>query len=263
MPYPKPIESLLSFGTPEITRGLRRKGYTLHKIDSVFSPGSGNYVEIPWEWTTTSGGYLNRTERKSSCKVYVRKDTSGLYLDLQYTISHQDGKKVPVSLRYDLVRRESNLKPGTYRYYIQDPYSTQEGGICTRLYFLPELGEFVPRSILASWGVRYSQQRKGHKDRLLDPGRKNLSTRYRKTHYRGKETPFGKRYREIQEEDEYRTILFYFGSGLVPLGSLSQDLPPGMERELLEEYCRLTGRKTLPSRGSLYPKTRKSSTRRR
>ena len=112
-------ESLLSFGIPEITRGLRRKGYTWHKIDLLFKPDAKlNFVEIPWEWTTTSGGYLNRTEKKSSVKVYIRKDFSGLYLEIKYTLQRtlKAGEiRNEISTRYDLTKRESNLKPGTYR----------------------------------------------------------------------------------------------------------------------------------------------------
>lgn len=241
MCYSKSVSGLFSFGIPEITRLLRRRRYTLHKIDSVFTPTPGNFVEVPYSWTQRDR--LSGTQKKSGeIKVYVRKDTSGLYLDLQYTILHPDGKRDPVSLRYGLVRRESNLKPGTYRYYIKDPYSQDpEGGICTRLYFLPELGEFVPRSVLTSWRVRYSQQRKGHKDRYFYPGTKTPDPKYRKTHYRGKETPFGRRSRELQEEKEYRDTL-----SLVGMGYASGLIDREGERELLREYCRVTGRKTLP-----------------
>lgn len=242
MCYSKSVSELYSYGIPEITRALRRQRYTLHKIDSVFTPAPGNYVECTPTWTQRdrlSGG----KKKAGEMKVYIRKDTSGLYLDIRYSISYPDGKRVPVSLRYDLVRRESNLKPGTYRYYIKDPYSPKdpEGGICTRLYFLPELGEFVPRSILTSWRVRYSQQRKGHKDRYFYPGINTPDPKYRKTHYRGKETPFGRRSRELQEEKQYRDTL-----SLVGMGYASGLIDRGEERELLREYCRVTGRKTLP-----------------
>ena len=253
MCYKDSVEGLLSFGIPEITRGLRRKRYTLHKIDSVFTASPDNFVEIPWEWTITTGGYFNRTERKNSVKVYIRKDTSGLYVEIVYSLrSEWKGKTTspPYSLRYDLVRRESNLKPGTYRYYFNDPYSPKEGGICTRLYLLPELGEFVPRSILDSWRVRYANQKRGHKDRYLHP-RKVPSTKYRKSHYRGKETPFWRSFREKAEEEDYREILSLVGSGYAT-GIVSRE----NEWKLLQEYCRVTGRKTLPS-SPLCPQSRR------
>jgi len=252
MCYSKSVSELFSFGIPEITQGLRRQRYTLHKIDLLFKPDSGDKVEIPWTWTRRDR--LSGMQKKSGeIKVYIRKHTSGLYLDLQYTISHPDGKRDPVSLRYDLVRRESNLKPGTYRYYIKDPYSTldPEGGICARLYFLPELGEFVPRSILDSWRVRYSQQRKGHKERYFYPSIKTPDPKYRKTHYRGKETPFGRRSRELREERDYRDTL-----SLVGMGYASGLIDREEERELVREYCRVTGRKTVP-RGPLSPRSRR------
>lgn len=250
MCYSKSVSELRSYGIPEITRGLRRQRYTLHKIDLLFKPDSGDKVELSPSWTQRdrlSGGQ----KKSGEIKVYIRKDSSGLYMDLQYTLSFADGKKNPVSLRYDLVRRESNLKPGTYRYYIKDPYSQDGEGMCTRLYFIPELGEFVPRSVLASWRVRYSQQRKGHKDRYFYPGTKTPDPRYRKTHYRGQETPFGRRSRELREEREYRDSLSLVGMGY-GVGLIPQE----EEWELIREYCRVTGRKTIP-RSPLSPRSRR------
>lgn len=250
MCYSKSVSSLHSWGIPDITRGLRRRRLTIHKIDSVFTPDSRDCVEISPYWTETDR-YTGETRKTGEIKVYLRKDSSGLYLDLQYTLSFADGKKNPVSLRYDLVRRESNLKPGTYRYYIKDPYSQDGEGICTRLYFIPELGEFVPRSILTSWRVRYSQQRKGRKDRYFYPSIKTPDPKYRKTHYRGQETPFGRRSRELREEREYREILSFVG-----MGWTAGLIPREDEWKLLEEYCRVTGRKTLPS-SPLSPRSRR------
>lgn len=267
MCYSRSVSELLSFGISEITRGLRRKGYTLHKIDLKFLPDAKlNYIEIPWVWTTTSGGYYNRTEKKYSVKAFIRKDFSGLYLEIKYTLTRQlpSGEiSNNICTRYDLVRRESNLKPGTYRYYFKDPYSTldPEGGLCTRLYLIPELGEFVPRSVLKSWGVLYSQQRKGHKDRYYYPrGKKwgETSTRYRKTHYRGKETPFWRKYQEIQEERDYRLLEIE-----VSMGCGHGIIPPEVERDILLDYCKHTGRKTFPSPLSLYTQTRGYRPRRR
>ena len=256
-------ESLLSFGIPEITRGLRRKGCTWHKIDLLFKPDAKlNFVEIPWEWTTTSGGYLNRTEKKSSVKVYIRKDFSGLYLEIKYTLQRtlKAGEiRNEISTRYDLTKRESNLKPGTYRYYIKDPYSTldPEGGLCTRLYFLPDIGEFVPRSILKSHGVLYSQQRKGHKERYLSPSWDAPKTKYRKSHYRGRITPFWERYEEICRELDYRWTMSAVVDGL-GVGII----PPDLQGELLQEYKRITGRKTTPNPFAIYRTSRYTSRRR-
>ena len=240
MCYRESVEGLLSFGISDITRGLRRQRKTLNKVDGILSPGSG-FVEYSPEWKISSGGYLNRIERKYSCKVYIRKDTSGLFLEIVYSTQREGDTETEMkhSLRYDLTRKESNLKPGTFRYFIKDPYTPGEaGGICTRLYFLPELGEFVPRSILNSWGVRYSNQRRGHKDRYLHP-KKVPSTRYRKSHYRGEETPFWRSYTERVEVEEYRTmqnlLSMGIGSGLIDQGG-----------EILEDFYRKTGRKTSP-----------------
>ena len=254
-------ESLLSFGISEITRGLRRKGYTWHKIDLLFKPDAKlNYVEIPWEWTTTSGGYLNRTEKKSYVKVYIRKDFSGLYLEIKYTLTRQlqSGEvRNNISTRYDLVRRESNLKPGTYRYYIKDPYSPKVEGLCTRLYLLPDLWEFVPPSVLKSYGVLYRQQRKGHADRYYHPSWREMKPKYRKSHYRGQITPFWERYKYTQEEKEDRLLEFEVG-----LGFASGLLPRDLETEILQEYCRHSGRKTLPKPNRIYPTSRYTSRRR-
>ena len=263
MCYTSSREGLLSFGIPEITRELRRKGYTWHKIDTIFKPDTErNYVEISWEWTTSSGGYFNRTEKKSSVKVYIRKDFSGLYMEIQYTLTRelQSGKVGNnISTRYDLVKKESNLKPGTYRYYIKDPYSPldPQGGLCSRLYLLPELGEFVPRSILKSHGVLYSQQRKGHRERFLSPSWNAPDTKYRKSHYRGRITPFWERYKEICKELDYRWII----SSVVD-GSAEGLLPPDLQGELLQEYKRITGRKTTPRPFAIYRTSRYSSRRR-
>ena len=251
MCHPSSRESLLSFGISEITRELRRKGYTWHKIDLLLKPDSRrNYVEIPWTWTTTSGGYLNRTEKKSSVKVYIRKDLSGLYLEIRYTLTRQlqSGEvRDNISTRYDLAKRESNLKPGTYRYYIKDPYSTEREGLCTRLYLLPDIGEFVPRSILKSHGVLYSQQRKGHKDRYLFPSWEAPKTKYRKSHYRGRITPFWERYEEICRELDYRWTMSAVVDGL-GVGII----PPDLQGEILREYKEKTGRKTTPRPFSVY-----------
>ena len=260
MCYSQSIESLQSFGIPEITRLLRRQRYTLHKVDSLLDRHPGSKVEATWGWFTTSGLYGER-RKSGECVFAIRKDSGGLYLEIRYSTQKEvKGETVstPYRLRYDLVKRESNLKPGTYRYYIKDPYSTLDGeGLCTRLYFIPELEEFVPRSVLDSWGVRYRQQRKGHKDRYFFPGTRTPSTKYRKSHYRGKETPFWRSYRERREEEDYRLLVYYAGTGIS-----RGILPPDLERELLGEYCLHSERKTLPRPFAVY-RTRKYTHRRR
>lgn len=253
-------ESLLSFGISGITRGLRRKGYTWHKIDLLFKPDSNYSVEIPLEWTTTTGGYLNRTETKSYVKVYIRKDFSGLYLEIKYTLTRQlqSGEvRNNISTRYDLVRRESNLKPGTYRYYIKDPYSPKVEGLCTRLYLLPDLWEFVTPSVLKSYGVLYSQQRKGHKERYLYPSWREMKPEYRKSHYRGQITPFWERYESLREERDYRWI-----TGVIVDGLGIGLLPPDIQGQVLQEYKRKVGVKRLPNPFAVYRTSRYTSKRR-
>lgn len=256
MGYHKSREELLSFGLSDITRELRRRRLTLHKIDSVFIPGGGSRVEWSPVWTITTGGLYKRTESRHSVNIRIKKDTSGLYMELEYQVQRDGGPERLHSARYDLVPRGSNLKPGTSRYYIRDPYSLDGGGLCTRLYLLPELGEFVPRSILDSWGVRYANQRRGHKDRYLHP-RKVPSPKYRKSHYRGTITPFWKSYQDKQEEEDYRLFQDYLSRGLC-----AGMLDPMTERSLLEDFCRKTGRKTLPKPLDL-SRIGKHSTRRR
>jgi hypothetical protein len=248
MCYRISTDSLLSFGISDITKLLRRKRHTLSELEPKFRPDSTDKVEIPSYTWTRRNSWTGETEKLAEVNLTIRKGLGGLCLEIRYSI-RRDGKPWDsMCLRYDLVRRESNLKPGTYRYYFRDPYSGTDS-LCSRLYFLPDIGEFVPRSLLKSYGVLYSQQRRGKKDRYFSgfthaPSGNKL--RYRKRYYRGKETPFGRRYRELSEREEYRWGLFLMGNAWSPeIGSFE-----GVE-ELLREYHIASGR----SPSSFKPKT--------
>ena len=239
MCYRISTDNLLSFGISDITKLLRRKRHTLSELEPKFRPDSTDRVEIPSYTWTRRNSWTGERETLARVDLFIRKGLGGLCLEIKYSIQREGRPWDNMCLRYDLIRRESNLKPGTYRYYFRDPYSQGES-LCSRLYFLPELGEFVPRSVLKSYGVLYSQQRKGKKDRYFSgftrPPSKN-QLRYRKRHYRGKETPFWRRYRELCEEEDYRWGLYLMGNAWSPkLGSFE-----GVE-ELLLEYHLASGR---------------------
>ena len=239
MCYPRNIESLPTFGIKTLRTQLQREGYSLGKIDSLLS--SGGFVQISQNWTQTDSW----GERKVllSVEIYLRKDENGLYLE-----THRGDLRL--GERYYLEKRESNLKPGTFRYYFADPFTP--GTLCEKLYYLPDVGEFLPRSILSSHRVRYSQQRKGHSDRYFFspkhiPEGKEL--RYRKSHYRGKITPFWDRYQRLSEERDWKITEYTIGRGFA-----SGIIDPEIEREVKEEYRKHSGRKNLPSRNELYPR---------
>ena len=232
MCHPSSIESLLSFGLPDINKILRRSGYSLQKIDSTFVPG--NYMIIPLSW-----------KNSSRVEVCIGKDSGGLYMETRYVISQGDRGGKRMSLRYDLERRESNLKAGTFRYYIRDPYP-QEERLCTKLYLLPDTGVFVPRSVLTTYGVLYSQQRKGHTARYYFSPKKIPETKYRKSHYRGRITPFWESYRKLCEERDWKIIAYGVGKGYAR-GVLS----PEWEKAVISDFISHTGRKSVPRDKSL------------
>ena len=237
MCYRISTENLLSFGIPSITRLLRKEGYSLHSLDSRLRPDSLDRVEIPsYTWTRTNSWTGERKVLGEVC-IRIRKGLGGLCLEVEYSVRKEGRPWDKMCLRYDLVRRESNLKPGTFRYYFADPYSP--GGLCSRLYLLPDLWEFVPRSVLKRYGVLYAQQRAGHKERYFGGGKRPPENiRYRKKHYRGKETPFWRRYQELVEEDNYKWGLLTIGEWWSPeFGS------PEIAEELRREYWRICGRK--------------------
>lgn len=224
------VESLFSFGISDINKLLRMRGYSLQKIDSSFLPGPGNYARLPLSWRDNRG-------KTHAIEVYLLKDSGGLYLELRYNVSRGGTGNRSRELRYYLTRRESNLKTGTYLYYIKNPYTLEEK-LCTRLYLLPDLGDFVPRSVLSSFKVLYSQQRKGKRERIYSP--KTLpDKKHRKTHYRGKATPFWNRLQKLQEENDLKFIAFGVGLGVAK----GIPLP---DRGKIEEIIRKSGRKYVP-----------------
>ena len=240
MCYSYPLDRLPSFGISDIDRLLRTEGYSVSKIASL-PPDSWKYAYIPLCFTTSDSWTGERTKGRE-ISLYLRRDTEGLYLEIQYQIRLRDRERRR-SLRYYLIRKESNLIPGTFRYYFLDPY-TEEESLCSKLYFYPDTGDFLPRSVLTESGVLYSQQLKGHTDRYyfgVSPRRvSSQSLRYRKKHYRGKVTPFWRRYLELQEREEERFIEFVVGSGYAK----GVPIPRDVRKEFVEDYCKHTGRKS-------------------
>lgn len=230
MCYSRSVEGLLSFGLSDINKILRREGYTLSSFETLLR-GPSDYASSRLTWG--EGGNLGEVE------VRILKDSEGLALELRYYIP---SRKRAENLRYKLEKVESNLLPGTYRYYIQDPY-TEGGGLCSRLYLIPEIGEFVPRSILKDWRVLYRTQRRSRKDRYYYFS-KLPETRYRKFHYRGRETPFGRRYQELQSIEDLKVAEMLVGWGIG-----AGVLPPDIEGLLGERYRKHTGRKSLSPLG--------------
>ena len=252
MCYRISTEDLLSFGIPDLNRLLRSEGYSLNSLESM-RPGTRDRVEIPSLTWTRTNSWTGEREKAGEVYLCIRKGEEGLCLEIRYSVLREGKVRDKMSLRYDLVKRESNLKRDTFRYYFRDPYS-QEETLCSKLYLLPDLGEFVPRSVLQTYGVLYSQQRKGHKERYFYGGKRPpYNIRYRKRHYRGRETPFWRRYRELVEEDNYKWGLLLVGKYWTPkIGS------PEIAESLSNEYRRICGRKSL----SEERKSRKSAKKR-
>lgn len=231
----KSVESLLSFGIDSISRGLRKhygKGVTLSSIDNSLS-WKEDTLEIDYSPISLSVYWGNDSSK--ALRIFFGKDLDGLFMLLDYSKLY--GYKS--TQYYYLQRKESNLKPGTYRYYIIDPYAIKPGTLCTRLYYLPRVEEFVTKSILKSWGILYSQQRKGKADRYYFNYKKppeGDKLKYRKSHYKGKITPFWRRYEELVERENYRGLAF-----LVAVGSGVGIYSPDVIAEVREEYHRVTG----------------------
>lgn len=239
MCYRISTDNLLSFGINSLTKLLRKEGYSLNSLESQMKPDSQDRVEIPSFTWTRRNKWTGERETLGEVCIRIRKGLGGLCLEILYSVRRNGKTGESMCLRYDLVRRESNLKPGTYRYYFRAPYS-QEESLCSKLYLLPDIGEFVPRSVLKSYGVLYAQQRAGHKERFFGGGKRPPENiRYRKRHYRGKETPFWRRYNELVEEDNYKWGLLLVGEYWTPqIGS------PELAQPLIQEYRRVLGRKS-------------------
>lgn len=201
------VEDLLSLSIKDLRRGVEKQGYRLSQIISGYQSGRVREYSGTMSWTRTTGGRYNRhTEKAGEIGYSIGKDSEGVYIQLNYNCKLPGESEFhPVQTRYYLVARESNLKPGTCRYYFLDPYSEEDSGLCSKLYLYS--GVFYPRSILRSYGVLYKQQREGHTQRYVwtfshrvpDTWRK-----YGKTHYRGKITPGYERYCYLVEESDRR-----------------------------------------------------------
>lgn len=196
------MESLLPFGIRDLTRTLAKSGQTLGEIDQTLQDHPGSHAVGRMEWTVSRGG---RTDvERYSVGYEIRRDSEGLYLLLIYTFS-QGEDKTDQRDKFYLVRRESNLLPGTYRYYFLDPYSEDGEGICSKIYFFRR--EFVTRPVLQSYGILYKQQRESHTGRdVWIPYHRipDQYPKYIKTHYRGRETGRYRRYCEICDKGESR-----------------------------------------------------------
>ena len=64
--------------------------------------------------------------------------------------------------------------------------------------------------------------------------------RYRKSHYRGKITPFWDRYQRLSEERDWKITEYTIGRGFA-----SGVIDPEVEMEIKEEYRKHSGRKHL------------------
>lgn len=157
MCYYLSLESLPSFGISDVNRLLQTEGYSLSKLDSL-PPESWKYAYIPLCFTYSDS--LTGERRKGrEVSLYLKRDGDGLYLEIRYSVRLQDRERNRL-LRYYLTRRESNLIPGSFRYYFLDPYGEEEDSLCEKLYYYPETGDFYPRSYLSTSGVLYAQQRR-------------------------------------------------------------------------------------------------------
>jgi hypothetical protein len=260
MCYYLSLDTLPSFGITDISKSLRTGGYSLSRIDSLPLEVWDSLILPPLCFSIFDSWTGERIKGRR-IDLSLRRNKRGLYLDIQYSLL-SGGDREDVCLRYRIVRRESNMIPGTYRYYFENPYSRRKGErLCSKLYFFPDSGEFLPRSVLYPSGVLYSQQRRGHFERYYlglsyrVPDWESL--RYRKTHYRGKETKFWSRYRRLQEETEDRFIELTLGRA-VRRGMY----PKGVEKEVLENYYRHSGRKSPTGREKVSQKGKQTPKRR-
>lgn len=223
MEYKPNIDSLLSFRLSVVTKDLKRVGYTLDSLESRLKVG--DYAEGKMVWSKGE-------DNVGSISYRVIKEDEGLSLELRYSYSTEGGTGNQIQ-RYSLVKRESNLIPGKYRYYILNPY-TEEESLCTTLYLCGVDGVgFYPRSILSERGCLYKQQRESHIGRYVWSlyGQSNKSKyqhhKHRKSHYRGKPTPFWRRYTYLVEESDRRYWEYLISKGMADYQDLcSPDLHP-------------------------------------
>ena len=190
------FEDLLRLDLKKVREIVERdSSYTFATLETALSEGKVREMSFVLSWSRKDRDGLS--VQIAQIEVFIKADGVGMYLELKYLYNES-----PVTLRYYFTKRESNLLPGTYRYYLLDPYSEAPEGVCSKLYLWR--GDFVPRSYLSSLGVDYQQQREGHTQRevwtpynRLEKTREKL--KYRKTHYRGRETPFWSRYMDNSE----------------------------------------------------------------
>ena len=222
MNYPKSVESLPRLSLKDIQKGLRRAGLSLGKLDTSLAAG---------ESLSLYTSYNREGAINVEVSMIIRKEGEGLALHISDNAGHPMGEPIR------LVSRAANI-PGNI-YYFLDPYTP--GKLCTKLYYLPGVGEFVPRSILSSFGIMYSEQRKSRADRYYYDRRPLPSRKNRKFRYKGQLTPFGERYRRLEEiEDTLRAedrVCFWECYGIYP---------PEVENRLIQSYCSRLGRKTDP-----------------
>lgn len=195
------IDSLLSLSTKDISRMLRKSGLTLGKVEEILrnSPGSIVSGELVWSVRRGHGDPVS-----SSVGVEIRLDSSGMYLNLIYTLRNGDGEEDRRDSFY-FTRRDSNLLPESPVYYLLDPYSVEGGGLCRKVYFYR--GGFVSGSFLRSRGILYRQQRESRLGRSVWTPLHRVPEEYPKfikTHYRGRETSRYRRYCEICDKGERR-----------------------------------------------------------
>lgn len=191
------IDSLLRLDLPTIRRAAEAKGYTLSSLEDTLS-----FVDViggEMYWTRGEGANLRKLGELSwSC----RKEEGRLFLYLDYILRQKDTTSKEEK-RVELVRRPSNLKPGTSRYYFAD----QNGNLFTKLYLLD--GTFYTRTELSALGLLYSVQKMGHTERYVWNFSRRVPNTWRrcgKTHYRGKITPGYERYCRLVKEADRRFL---------------------------------------------------------
>lgn len=198
------FEDCLQISTKDLGKELRKKRLSLGQMVSLWESGKIKEVSGTMNWTKTSRS-TGETRKLAEIGYSMGTDSRGVYLELAYSLSQSRENK---RYRYYLIAKESNLKPGTYRYYFGDPYSGKDPGLCTKLYLYN--GVFYPRSVLQSYGVLYKQQREGHTRRYVWTFYSRVprweDMKRRKSHYRGKETPVWRRYNYLCEEGDYRLV---------------------------------------------------------